>query len=249
MLVVASAGSIPIASAAQALSLDPPAQISAEIKRVDAAWNAWRSSANPKLEQTILTNPHAAADIARDEQGAMQYLDARRRLFEKMAAAFASQIAALRGADPEWDTAAVERAERQKLAELLATEDRLLAVPKGAKSDAARDMLLQEQQEKDLATAAELEHTIIHRLDTLEALAGDERESRAQLDALAANLEQVRQHFHDLASSTDTEKAEWQDYFNDLRKVAVLSGAAQKTKTARPASPDDHGANKAVRDK
>jgi chromosome segregation ATPase len=238
-----------LAAAAQALSVDPPAQIGAEIKRVNAAWGAWRASANPKLEQTLLTNPHAATDIARDEQGAMQYLDARRRLFEKMAAAFAVQIAAIRTADPEWNRTTVEQAERQKLAELLSAEDRLLKVTKGADADPARDMLIREQREKDFKTVADLKRTINHRLETLEALAGDEREAREQLDALAGNLEQVRRHFQDLAASTEAEKAEWQDYFSDLRQVVVRSGAAQQSKKANASGAGPGSAAKLPRDR
>lgn len=233
-----------LSAAAQALTLDPPAQISAEIKRVDTAWSAWRASANPRLERTILTNPNAVADIARDEQGAMQYLDARRRLFEKMAGAFAAQVAALRRADPEWNRIAVERAERQKLAELLATEERLLRATKGSTADPARQMLFREQQEKDFDTVTNLKRTISHRLDTLEALAGDEREAREQLDALAGILEQVRRHFQDLAASTDAEKADWRDYFSDLRQVVASSGAPQQS-----SKPKAGGANPGIADK
>lgn len=214
----------------QALSLDPPSQIGAEIKRTDAAWSAWRAASNPKLEQTILTNPHAIADIARDEEGALQYLDARRRLFHKMAEAFASQIAALRGSNPAWNTAAIDRAEKQKLAELLAAEERLLAVPKGGGGDPAREMLLREQRERDLAAVADLKRTIQHRIESLEAMAGEERTSSQQLDALIGNLEQVRRHFQDLAGSTEAEKSDWQDYFAGLRQIVMRDGMPQQEK-------------------
>lgn len=233
----------------QALSVDPPAQIGAEIKRVEAAWNRWRSSANPKLEQTILTNSRAIADVARDEQGAMQYLDARRQLFEKMASAFASQIEALRSAEPAWNTATVEQAEHLKLAEVLATEERLLAVPKGLEGDSARELLFREQQERDLNTVADLKRTIHHRLDTLEAMAGDERAAHKQLEALTANLEQVRRHFQDLANSTDAEKAEWQDYFNGLRQIVVRSGVPQQGKTPKVGNADPASVTKPRRER
>ena len=227
---------------AQSLSVDPPAQISAEIKRADAAWSAWRASANPKLEQTILTNPHALADIARDEQGALRYLDARRRLFDKMAGAFGAQIEALRAAGPQWNTSAVEQLEHQKLDELLATEERLLATPKGP-ADPARQMLQREQRERDLKTVTDLKGAVRHRLEVLETLTGDERSARKQLDALTSSLEEVRRHFQDVADSTETEAAEWQDYFNGLRQIALRSGVPQQGKGAKdpPADPDAPG--------
>jgi len=225
------------AASAQPLSVDPPSEIAAEIKRAEAAWSAWRTSANPKLERTILTNPNALADIARDEQGALQYLDARRRLFEKMAGAFGAQIEALHAADPQWNQAAVEQVERQKLRELLATEERLLADPKSA-SDPARQVLLSEQRDRDLKAVAGLKAAVQHRLEVLETLSGDDRSAKKQLDALTTSLEQVRRHFLDVAESTDGEKAEWQDYFDGLRQIAQHSGAAQTSKGAKGAAPD-----------
>lgn len=232
---------------AQPLSVDPPSQISAEIKRAEAAWSAWRASANPKLEQTILTNPNALADIARDEQGALQYLDARRRLFEKIASAFAAQIEALRTANPQWNQAAVEQVERQKLRELLATEERLLADPKGA-PDPARQVLLREQRERDIKAVTNLKEAVRHRLEVLETMAGDDGSARKQLDALTTSLEQVRSHFIDVADATETEKTEWQDYFDGLRQIAVRSGVAQQGKGAKGAAPDAGAPGKARRD-
>jgi hypothetical protein len=204
------------------------------LKRAEAAWSTWRASANPKLEQTILTNPNALADITRDEQGAMQYLEARRQLFEKIAGAFGAQIDALRTAGPQWNAPALEKVERQKLNDLLAMEERLLATSPGSAPDPARQVLLREQLERDLKTISELKAAVRHRLEVLENLAGSERSSRAQLDALVSSLEQVRSHFRDLAEETDAEQGEWKEYFDGLRHIALRSGAARQGKSTPP---------------
>ncbi len=216
-------------ASAQPVSVDPSSDIAAEIKRADAAWSAWRSSANHKLEQTILTNPKALADIARDEKGAVQYLDARRRLFEKMAGAFGVQIAALR-ASPSWNGAALEQVERGKLQALLAAEERILAAPARSGLDPVKQRLDREQQDRDLKDIAELKASVRRRVDGLATLDRKESDSRKQLDALTASLEQVRDHFRDLADSTDAEKAEWQAYFDGLRQIARPAAGEPKGK-------------------
>jgi hypothetical protein len=214
---------------AQALSLDSPSQISLEIKRADAAWRTWRAGANPKLEQTILTNPNALADIDRDEQGAVQYLDARRRVFEKLTEALDVEIEALRTKAPTLSVGKAEKDERQKLSDLLDLQKRITARDADL-PDPVKAILLREQREREMKTIDGLNQVVTHRLDILGHLADDERAARQQVDALTSTLDQVRQHFRDMADSSETEKTEWQDYFGGLREIATTSGVAAPSK-------------------
>jgi hypothetical protein len=214
---------------AQALSLDSPSQISVEIKRAEAAWRAWHAAANPKLEQTILTNPNALLDIDRDEQGAVQYLDARRKVFQKLSDALAVEIEALRTKAPTLSTGSAEKSERQKLGELLELQKRITAQDSNL-PDPVKALLLREQRDRDVKTIDSLNQTVTRRLDILGHLADDERAASQQVDALTSTLELVRQHFRDMADSSEAEKTEWEDYFGGLRDIAVTSGVAVPVK-------------------
>jgi hypothetical protein len=216
------------AASGQALSVDPPSQVGTEIKRAEAAWNAWHAAANPKLERTILTNPNALDDIGRDEEGARRYLDARRRIFEKLSIALGAQIAALRRADPVLNTASAHAAERRTLAELVNLEDHVAGL-RDTGPESARSAILEEGRGRQLKTIDELKQSVIRRIDTLDHLAGEDSAARRELDRLVSTLESMRRQFDQIAEATEAEKAEWQNYFAGLREIAVRSGVAAPT--------------------
>jgi len=248
LLALASVLPVALPAGAQALVLDSPSEITVEIKRAEAAWNAWRAAANPKLEITLLNNPNAIADIDRDQQGAIQYLSARRRVYEKLAGAFAAQIETLRAGDPQLNASAAQKAEKQRLSELLDLENRISAAD-SALPDPAKDLLRREQRARDLKTINDLERSVTRRLENLGYLNDDERAARQQLDTLVSALDKIRQHFNQMAEATGTEEKEWREYLSGLRDIVTQYGVVQSPKGGKNQRPEPAGVNKLHREK
>lgn len=248
LLALASVLPVALPAGAQSLVLDSPSEITVEIKRAEAAWHAWRAAANPKLELTLLSNPSAIADIDRDQQGAIQYLSARRRVYEKLSNAFAAQIETLMAGDPQLNASATQKADKQRLSELLDLENRI-STADSALPDPAKDLLRREQRARDLKAINDLERSVTRRLEILGYLDDDERAAKQQLDSLISALDKIRQHFKQMAEATGTEEMEWREYFSGLRDIVTQYGVPHPPKGGKNARPEPAGVNKQHQEK